>query len=498
MGQVIDLLLPNEPGSASRRFFITSAVWLGVALLLGLTAAYEMVAPDLLPSVPELSFGRLRPTHINLVIFGFLLPAYFGGFLHVVPAVCRSRLPSERIANFAVWFWNALCLGILFALPYGLTQGREYAELPWVLDVGILVAVAVLIYLVFGTIARRQEPLLYVSVWYVAGGLLWTFFVYAVGNVVWRPSVGSWEGIDDQILLWFYGHNVVGLVITPQAIALAYYILPRATRTPLWSHTLSLFGFWALIVMYTHTGTHHLLQAPVPQWLKVISVVNSIALVIPVFAFLTNVWLPVRGRLDRLLDDVGAKYVFTGTLWYLVTCLQGPFQSLPSVQRVTHFTQWVVAHAHIALLGFGGFIAMGSVYSLLPLVTRRPLHSTRLADIQFWLMLTGTMGIFLSLTFAGLIQGEGWLSGEDVYRLLPALHRYFAVRAISGIMVFTGALLFIYNVVLSAVGRSASAELPISAAARAPRAESGGRGDEVSEPSPRDGDRGGLEGVVTP
>ncbi len=494
MGQVIDLLLPSEPGSASRRFFATSALWLSVALLLGLTAAYQMVAPDLLPSVPQLSFGRLRPTHINLVIFGFLLPAYFGGFLHVVPAVCRSQLPSERMANFAVWYWNLLCLGILFALPHGLTQGREYAELPWLLDVGILAAVAVLIYLVFGTIAQRREPLLYVSVWYVAGGLLWTFFVYAVGNVVWRPSAGSWEGIDDQILLWFYGHNVVGLVITPQAIALAYYILPRATRTPLWSHTLSLFGFWALIVMYTHTGTHHLLQAPVPQWLKVISVVNSIALVIPVFAFLTNVWLPVRGRLDRLLDDVGAKYVFTGTLWYLVTCLQGPFQSLPSVQRVTHFTQWVVAHAHIALLGFGGFIAMGSVYSLLPVVTRRPLHSTRLADIQFWLMLLGTVGIFLSLTFAGLIQGEGWLSGEDVYRLLPALHRYFVVRAISGILVFTGAILFVYNVLRSVLESTAGAGDSLTEATRIQRAEARERGD----PSPPLVPRETQEGVVAP
>jgi cytochrome c oxidase cbb3-type subunit 1/cytochrome c oxidase cbb3-type subunit I/II len=261
--------------------------------------------------------------------------------------------------------------------------------------------------------------------------------------------------MSDQILMWFYGHNVVGLVVTPQAIALAYYIIPRATRTPLYSHTLSLFGFWALIVMYTHTGTHHLLQAPVPQWLKVLSIVNSVALLIPVFAFLTNVWLPIKGRLDRLLDNVGSKFVFTGTVWYLVTCLQGPFQSLPSVQKITHFTQWVVAHAHIALLGFGGFIAMGAIYFLLPLVTRRALYSTRLADIQFWLMLLGTLGIFLPLTFAGLIQGEGWFNGEDVYRVLPELKIYLIARGVAGVLMICGALIFVFNVLMSILRRGA-------------------------------------------
>jgi len=452
MTRLLDLLLPSDPGSATRRFFLTSAAWLSVGLLFGLLAAGTMVAPDLLPSWAWLSFGRMRPTHINLVIFGFLMPAYFGGFLWVVPAVCRVPLFSERLANFAVWFWNLIVAGIVCALPLGYTQGREYAELPWILDVAILVAVAVLIVLVFGTIARRTERLLYVSAWYVAGGLAWTFFVYAMGNVVWIPSSGSWEGINDQILLWFYGHNVVGLVVTPQAIALAYYVIPRATKSPLWSHTLSLFGFWALIVMYTHTGTHHLLQAPVPQWLKVLSVVNSIALVIPVFAFLTNVWLPLKGRFDRLFDDVGARFVFAGTLWYLVTCLQGPFQSLPAVQSITHFTQWVVAHAHLALLGFGGSIAIGASYFLLPLAGR-PLWSRRLADIHFWLHILGILGIFLSLTFAGLIQGEGWHNGEDVYRLLPELQRYFVVRGIAGVMLLTGGILWVVNVAMSVLAQ---------------------------------------------
>ncbi|MFC1707576.1 cbb3-type cytochrome c oxidase subunit I [Planctomycetota bacterium] len=445
----MSVLLPNEPGSATRRFFVTSVCWLFIGISLGVLGAVEMVAPDLLPAAEQLTFGRIRPAHTNIVVFGFLLSAFFGGLLHVVPTVCRTELYSERLANAGVYLWNLILVGLLFSLIHGHTQGREYAEAAWILDVGILAAVAVLIVLVFGTIARRKERLLYVSVWYIAGGLLWTFFVYAMGNVVWKPGSGSWLGINDQILLWFYGHNVVGLVITPPAVAMAYYVIPRATRTPIYSHTLSLVAFWALIVMYTHVGTHHLLQAPVPQWLKVISIVNSIALVIPVFAFLVNVWLPIRDRFGRVYDDVGAKMVFTGTIWYFITCVQGSFQSLPSVQRVTHFTQWVVAHAHIALLGFAGFIAMGTIYYVLPVVLKRRLHSERAADTQYWLMLLGTLGIFLSLTFAGLIQGQGWLNGEVVYRLLPELKIYFVVRGISGVLMLTGALLFVWNVLMT-------------------------------------------------
>jgi cytochrome c oxidase cbb3-type subunit I len=448
---VIDFLFPAESGSASKRFFLSSAFWLLIGILLGLVGATSMVAPDLLHAHPRLTFGRIRPTHINILVFGFLMSAYFGGLLYVIPAVCRTKLYSEKLANFAVWYWNALMLASLYTLPHGFTQGREYAELIWIIDIGILLAVVVLIFLVFMTVAQRKERLLYVSVWYIGGGLIWTFFVFAVGNVVWQPPTGSWMGIHDQILLWFYGHNVVGLVVTPQAIGLAYFIIPRATRSPIYSHTLSLIGFWMLIVMYTHTGTHHLLQAPVPQWLKVISIVNSIALIVPVFAFLTNVWLPIKDRFGRVYDDVGAKMVFTGTIWYFITCLQGPFHSLPSVQRVTHFTQWVVSHAHIALLGFGGFIAMGTAYYLLPLIMKKPLYSKALADFHYWLTLIGTIGIFLSLTFAGLVQGEGWLNGEVVYRILPSLKIYFVVRGISGVLIAIGALLFLFNIAMTII-----------------------------------------------
>ena len=268
------------------------------------------------------------------------------------------------------------------------------------------------------------------------------------GFVVWQAD-GALQGSTDAIWLWFYGHNTVGLWITPLAVACAYWIIPRATGTPLWSHTLSLIGFWSLLAIYTHTGGHHLIQAPVPLWIKVLGVVDSICMLIPVFTFLANVWLPLRERWGRIHADIGGKFVFAGTVFYAITCIQGPLQSLPSIQRVTHFTQWVVAHAHLAVFGFGGMIAMGTIYYVLPLVTGRRIYSRRLADLQYWIMLFGVLGIFLVLTAAGLVQGHAWLNGEMVYRVLPELVVYMVLRGAIGVAVVLAACLQLYNVVMT-------------------------------------------------
>ncbi|WP_281492196.1 cbb3-type cytochrome c oxidase subunit I [Desulfosarcina cetonica] len=261
-------------------------------------------------------------------------------------------------------------------------------------------------------------------------------------------------GIPDAILLWFYGHNVFGLLLTPFSAAVAYYVIPRACRAPLYSHTLSLLGFWALIVVYTHIGTHHLLQVPVPTWLKVVAIVDSVAMVIPVMAFLINIWYTAKGRLGEIHADIGAKFVFTGTIMYFFVSIQGSLMALPDVQRVTHFNNWVVAHAHIGVLGFAGMIALGGLYYTIPKISGKPLFSRFLADFQYWMVLIGMVGFTVVLTIAGLIQGNAWLNGETVYRVLPEIHVYYVVRAGLGLMIFSSAVLGFYNIVRSLFGKA--------------------------------------------
>jgi cytochrome c oxidase cbb3-type subunit 1/cytochrome c oxidase cbb3-type subunit I/II len=415
----------------------------------GFIGAVELVAPDLLGNIPWIVFGRIRAIHTNLVMFGFVGSALIGAAFFLVPVLLRTSLYSEQIGKSALWIWNLSMGSGVFLLAMGYTQSREYAEFVWPVDIGILTVFALIFYNFIQTVNHRQEKLLYVSVWYVLAALVFSFFNYLFGNAVWNPDTGSITGIPDAILAWFYGHNILGFFFTPLSVALAYYIIPVVCRAPLYSHTLSLVGFWSILLMYSHIGTHHLLQAPVPEWLKVIAITGSVGMLIPVLTVLVNLWFTMRNRVGNIHSDIGGKFVFAGTVWYLLTCIQGPLQSLPNVQKVTHFNNWVVAHAHMGVLGFAGITALGGIYFILPRITGRPIYSRVLADFQYWLVIIGMTGFFVILTGAGLIQGSGWLNGDVVYRILPKLHYFMALRAAIGVLIIAGAFVGLYNIFMS-------------------------------------------------
>jgi cytochrome c oxidase cbb3-type subunit 1 len=416
---------------------------------MGLLSATKLIAPDWLGNFGWLVFGRIRPIHVNLVLFGFVTPGLLASAFYFTPRLLRTNLYSEKLGIATVLLWNSILAGVVVTLALGYTQGREYAELIWPLDILIGVVFCLVLFNLIMTIRQRKEPILYVSVWYVAAAALLTTLTYCLGNVVWKPDSGALLGIPDAILLWFYGHNIFGLLLTPLAASVAYYVIPRVCRNPLYSHTLSLIGFWSLFVVYTHIGTHHLLQVPVPTWLKVISIVDSIGMVIPVMVFLINIWYTAKDKLGEIHADIGGKFIFTGTIMYFFVSIQGSLMALPQVQRVTHFNNWVVGHAHVGVLGFSGMIALGGLYYILPRITGKPLFSRLLADLQYWLVLIGVVGFTVVLTIVGLIQGNAWLNGETVYRVLPEVHMYYVIRASIGLLIFFGALIGFYNIMRS-------------------------------------------------
>lgn len=441
--------LKEEPHGTAKGFLISAAVWFVFGTLAGLTDAIEMIAPDLYQQVPWIVFGRLRPIHVNSVLIAFVGTALLGAAYYMVPVLVRAPLYSEKIGKVSLWIWNVGLAAGVIALSLGYTQSKEYAELIWPVDIGVLLVWALIFYNMIQTVKRRKENLLYISVWYVFAAIIYQFFSYLFGNAVWDPHRGAITGIPDAVLAWFNGHNIVGLFLTPLAVGLAYYVIPIVSRGPLFSHSLSLIGFWSILILYAHIGAHHIIQAPAPTWLKAVAIVGSVGMIIPVLTVLLNQWLTMKGRLAVIHSEVAGKFVFAGTVWYLLVCLQGPLQSLPSVQQLTHLNNWVVAHAHIGVLGFSGFIALGGIYFILPRITGRPLYSVRLADVQYWLVLTGLTGFFVILTIAGLIQGSGWLRGEHEYNILQQIYVYLVIRAALGVLIVVGAVIGLYNVVRS-------------------------------------------------
>jgi len=294
------------------------------------------------------------------------------------------------------------------------------------------------------TVLHRRVGALHVAVWYFVGTFLWTAGSYPIGNVVWHPATGAESGLLDSVFLWFYAHNLVGLILTPLAVSASFYVIPFVTGMPLYSHTLSLIGFWTLVIFYSHIGAHHILQAPIPNSLKAVSIADSLAMVIPVFTVLANLWLTSRGRGGTLLRNPTGRFVLAGTVWYLITCVQGPLQSLPALQEVTHFNNWVIGHSHIAVLGFSGFIALGAMWLVLPQAVGRKVYSRTLVFAQFWLIIFGLIGFATVLTIAGLIQGHAWYNGELEYEVLWWIHPYFVMRTVFGFMIFSGAVIGLY------------------------------------------------------
>lgn len=438
----------SKQNSASMNFMLSATLWVVVGTLMGLVLALEFVFPDLFAGTSWLVFGRLRQAHTNTVMFAWLSMGMVGLWFHIVPQLTGRRLWSEQLGNLTMVLWNvAMAIGIVGILQAH-TQSREYAEFIWSVDILVMIALVLTAINIYKTIANRVEPKLYVSLWYIAGTLLWMPLLYFIGNVMWNPPTGALTGVNDAIFNWFYGHNVLGLWFTTGLLPIVYFVVPRETRTPLYSHFLSLIAFWGIIFFYTGVGSHHLLWAPIPYWLKTIAVAESIGMVLPVVAFMMNIYMTMRGNWSRFFSSIPLRFMVTGWAAYILVSYQGSHQSLRGINLLTHFTQYVPGHAHLALLFFAASVVMGGIFSAIQHANKVQLYSRSLANVQYSLYVVGFLFFFSGFLFTGLVQGAAWIhQGLPVWSVLPGLRPFMALRAVGGILLFLNFLLFAYNVV---------------------------------------------------
>ncbi len=442
----------DEPYSASRNFLLCAIVYLVLGMAFGLVAALLMSNPDIIHGIPQLSFSRLRPAHINAILIGWLSMGYVACFFYIVPVLAgRKGLWSERLGNINLFLWNVTAILGVWSILNGYTEGREYAELNGPFDWMVLVSLLMVGINVYMTIFTGTEKKWYVSLWYFMGALFWFPIVYVIGN---RAFV-QFTGLNDAIAGWFYGHNILGMWFTVGGVGILYYLLPRFSGNPLYSHTLSMIGFWTIGMFYAPTGTHHILQSPVPEWLKAIAVISSVFLLIPVLTVLTNFFMTLKGKWHLAVDHIGMRFSIAAGLAYLLTCMQGPFQATRSINWYLHFSNWVVGHAHMALLGTFTMIVFGASYYIIPKITGRKIYSRPLAVWHFWLSFIGWVVMLLSLTIAGLIQAAGWHFTLPVDQWVMEMVPYFLVRFLSGVMLLSGAILYMLNIYKTVFSKSA-------------------------------------------
>lgn len=427
-------------------YFYAAVLWLLLPGLAGLLMALLLYSPTTQEWIPlslraPLNFGRLRPMHVNALIFGWLSMTYAGAMLYITRRLTGAPLFSPRLAQVTLWLWNLLLAAASVTLLLGLNQGREYAEMIWALDILFLVIIVLLGLNIWGMAARRKEPKLYVSVWNFMAATLILIPVYAVGNKVWDPS-GAYTGMNDNIINYFYVHNLFNAWFTTGGIGLALYLLPRLTNKPLYSHGLAMWGLWSV-----WTGQHHQLWSPAPDWLEILTVVFSILAIVPTLAFVWNFYKTMQGSWFRVGQDVALRFFVVGAIFWGYTCIQGIAQSLRTFSLYVHFTNWVVSHSHLAFVGDYSLWAFALIYLIIPELAGRRLYSRALAEWHFWLTLVGLTIFMTSLWLAGLIQGQYWLAGGSPFiESVKAMSPYFAWRLSGGVIIGLGQLLFAYNV----------------------------------------------------
>lgn len=444
----------SRDDSASVTFMLSAAGWLLVGVTFGLILALEYVFPDLFRGVSWLVFGRLRQAHVNTVLFAWLSGGMMGIWLYIVPRLTGRKIWSEKLGHLTAWLWNlALLLGIV-GLLNAYTQSREYAEFIWIIDVAVMTVLLLNMFNIYMTVANRVEPKLYVSMWYIIGTVIWFPMLYFIGNVMWNPPTGALTGVNDTIFNWFYGHNVLGLWFTTGLLAVIYFIVPRETKTPLYSHYLSLIAFWGIAFFYTGVGAHHLLWAPIPYWLKTIAVVESFGMVIPVLAFMFNIMLTMRGNWSKLRESVPLLYAITGWAAYILVSYQGSHEALRGINELTHFTSYVPGHAHLALMFFAASSVMAGIYYIVPRVYRCRIWSVRLARAQYSFYVIGFAAFFIGFTLIGIVQGSSWVhEGLPVWAVLPGLRPWTALRAMGGALIVTNFAMFATNIFMTVIKR---------------------------------------------
>jgi cytochrome c oxidase cbb3-type subunit 1 len=425
-----------------RQWLLWGFFWILFAPTVGVIASTKFNYPDFLGGTPFLTFGRIRPIHVNGVIFGAFSTLFIGLCYYIVPRLTGVRVYQEALGYAFLWLWNLSLAAGFVSLALGYNQGLEAAEFPLLIDVLLWVGLLGPTVQFLVTIARRKEPRLYVSLWYLIATFVWTDINWVLGNFIVPYAI---PGINNAALHGLYIHYVVGLWITPAGYVLIYYFLPASVRNPIYSHKLSLIGFWSLAFFYPFVGIHHYLYSPIANWAQTIAIITSVLLIVPVWTVLQNFFGTMLGRWQTFGGNLPAKFLITGSLLYLVGCFQGSMEALRALQQPTHFTDFVISHSHLTVFGTFVIWALGGVLYVWPRLTGHELWSFRLGNWSFWLITAGITAMGLILTAQGLQQGYMLMARVEWVDALVSMKPYWWLRTFSGISMDVGMDLLLFN-----------------------------------------------------
>ena len=440
-----------------RAFAIATIIFGLVGFSAGLLIACQLFYPDLNLNLQFTTFGRLRPLHTNAVIFAFVGNAMFMGIYYSLQRLCKARMFSDTLSWINFWGWQAIIVGAAITLPLGLTTSKEYAELEWPIDIAIALIWVVFTINLIGTILKRREKHIYVAIWFYIATAVTVAMLHIVNSLEIPASLfksySIYAGVQDALVQWWYGHNAVAFFLTTPFLGIMYYFLPKAAERPVFSYRLSIIHFWGLIFIYIWAGPHHLLYTALPDWAQSLGMVFSVMLVAPSWGGMLNGLLTLRGAWDRVRQSPMLKFMVVAVTAYGMATLEGPTLAIKSVNSLSHYTDWTIAHVHTGALGWNGFIAFSMLYWLFPRMWNTKLYSDKLANWHFWIALLGMVFYVVPMYTSGITQGmmwkqftsEGFLQYPNFLETVVQIVPMYRLRALGGSLYILGALLMTYN-----------------------------------------------------
>ena len=447
----------NYDNKIVKYFIIATLVWGAVALLVGLLIALQLAFPAFNLGFEYTTYGRTRPLHTNAVIFAFIGNAMFAGIYHSLQRVLKARLFNDTLSKVHFWGWQLVIVLAALTLLSGFTTGKEYAELEWPVDILIALFWVAFGVNMIGTILKRRVKHIYASVWWYLATFLGIAVLHIVNSIELPVSLLKsypvYAGAQDAVVQWWYGHNAVAFFLTTPWLGLMYYYLPKASNRPIYSYQLSIVHFWTLIFLYMWSGPHHLLYQALPDWVQALGVTFSIMLIAPSWGGMINGLLTLRGAWDKVRDQAELKFMVVALTAYGMATFEGPMMSLKSVNSISHFTDWTIAHTHIAGMGWNGGMIFGMLYWLVPKLFRTPLHSKKLANTHFWLATLGILLFAIPLYWAGITQwlmlreynANGLLTYPNFLETTAQIMPMYHARILGGLLFFSGFIIFLYN-----------------------------------------------------
>ena len=465
---------------------IATTFWGVVGLLVGLTIALQLAFPVLNLGFEYTSFGRIRPLHTSAVIFAFGGNALLATSFYVVQRTCRARLAFPSVARFVFWGYQLFIVLAATGYVMGVTEGREYAEPEWYVDIWLTIVWVAYLAVFVGTIVKRREPHIYVANWFYLSFIITVAMLHLVNNlslpvsIFGSKSYSAFAGVQDALTQWWYGHNAVGFFLTAGFLAMMYYFVPKQAERPIYSYRLSIIHFWSLIFLYIWAGPHHLLFTALPDWAQTLGMVFSVMLWMPSWGGMINGLMTLNGAWDKIRTDPIIRMMVLALAFYGMSTFEGPMMSIKSVNSLSHYTDWTIGHVHSGALGWNGMITFACMYYMAPrLWNRQRLYSLRLINWHFWLATLGIVLYTASMWVAGIMQGLMWREyGADGYLVnsfaetVAAMHPMYLMRATGGLLYLSGAVLFAFNITMTIRGKirteKAMTETPYDAAADRP------------------------------